>query len=104
MPDRAMTMPDLQDKFNSELTFIGQLLLFDWQIATFVIISTIAMSKFNVIPEQKDEYLGNIWGWKISLFGLGLILFMLGLMWFRSCQIQTYPSNEQVEQVSTKNL
>lgn len=62
------------------------------------------MGRFKVIPEQKDEYLGNIWGWKISLMGLGLILFMLGLMWFRSCQIAENQKEEPVEQVSSQAL
>lgn len=58
------------------------------------------MGKYKVIPEQKDEYLGNIWGWKISLMGLGLILFMLGLMLFRSCQISNLSDSEPIEQLS----
>ena len=58
------------------------------------------MGKYKVIPEQKDEYLGNIWGWKISLIGLGLILFMLALMMFRSCQIADVPELEPTEQPS----
>lgn len=29
------------------------------------------------------EYIGNIWGWKFSLFGLVLILLFLGLMLYR---------------------
>ena len=41
------------------------------------------------IQKEKDEFLrqfvvqeGNIWGWKFSLFGLGLILFLsLWLAW-----------------------
>ncbi|MCB0689505.1 MAG: hypothetical protein KDC53_23360 [Saprospiraceae bacterium] len=61
------------------------------------------MSKFKMIPEQKDEYLGNIWGWKISFMGLGLILFMLGLMWFRSCQIAKTPQKEPVEQLHNEH-
>lgn len=36
----------------------------------------------NVNPEDQ-EYIGNIWGWKFSLFGLVLILFLLGLMVYR---------------------
>jgi hypothetical protein len=37
--------------------------------------------------EKKDpfdgEYLGNIWGWRFSLFGLALLLIMLSLMIYR---------------------
>ena len=33
------------------------------------------------------EYIGNIWGWKFSLFGLVVILVMVGLMWYRSATL-----------------
>lgn len=37
--------------------------------------------------EKKDpfdgEYIGNIWGWKFSLWGLGLIVFLLGIILYR---------------------
>lgn len=37
--------------------------------------------------EKKDpfdgEYMGNIWGWRFSLIGLALLVFMLGLMIYR---------------------
>ncbi|MBK8504981.1 MAG: hypothetical protein IPL46_23860 [Saprospiraceae bacterium] len=58
------------------------------------------MGKYKVIPEQKDEYLGNIWGWKTSLMGLALIVFMLGLMLFRSCQIDNLTEGEPIEHQS----
>lgn len=29
------------------------------------------------------EYIGNIWGWKFSFIGLGVILFMFGLIVYR---------------------
>lgn len=32
--------------------------------------------------ESNDEYIGNMWGWKFSFFGLFLIVFMSGLMWY----------------------
>jgi predicted MFS family arabinose efflux permease len=38
--------------------------------------------------DRKDpfdgEYIGNIWGWKTSLWGLALILFFVGLILYRS--------------------
>ncbi|MCB0706973.1 MAG: hypothetical protein KDC34_16775 [Saprospiraceae bacterium] len=38
--------------------------------------------------ERRDpfdgDYIGNIWGWKISFIGLGVILFFVGLMIWRS--------------------
>lgn len=37
--------------------------------------------------EKKDpfdgEYIGNIWGWKFSLFGAALILFLLAVIVYR---------------------
>lgn len=37
--------------------------------------------------DKKDpfdgEYIGNIWGWKFSLIGLGLILLLLAIMLYR---------------------
>lgn len=39
------------------------------------------------IPDEdrvgSERYVGNIWGWKFSMFSLILILFMVGLMVFR---------------------
>ena len=32
------------------------------------------------------EYVGNIWGWKLSYIGLGVILFFLFLVLFRQWQ------------------
>ena len=29
------------------------------------------------------DYIGNIWGWKFSFIGLGMILFFVLLMWYR---------------------
>ena len=34
-----------------------------------------------------DEYLGNIWGWKFSFVGLGLIVFFLVIMWYRHSRL-----------------
>jgi len=33
--------------------------------------------------EGEEEYLGNIWGWKVSFIGLGLLLFLIGLYAYR---------------------
>ena len=37
--------------------------------------------------EKKDpfdgDYIGNIWGWKFSYIGLGMIVFLLGIMAYR---------------------
>ena len=31
-------------------------------------------------PEEEGEYLGNIFGWKISLIGLGVIILCVGII------------------------
>jgi predicted MFS family arabinose efflux permease len=56
------------------------------------------MGKRSWIPEQKDEYLGNMWGWKFSLIGLALIVLMLLLMTYRSCQIADEAQPAHIEQ------
>jgi len=30
-------------------------------------------------PNSEDEYVGNIWGWRFSMFGAALIVVMLGI-------------------------
>lgn len=48
-------------------------------------------------PEE-EEYWGNMWGWKLSFFGLALIVLMLGLMGVRKCQLgQTFEYPTQIE-------
>ncbi len=37
---------------------------------------------------SEDEYLGNIWGWKVSFLSLALILFMIALMGMRYCYLK----------------
>ncbi len=45
------------------------------------------MDKDNKRKDPFDgEYLGNIWGWKLSFIGLGVILFFLFLALFRQYQ------------------
>lgn len=38
------------------------------------------MRLFKHLMNQSDEYPGNIWGWKFSFVGLGLIVVLGGLM------------------------
>ncbi len=39
---------------------------------------------FKSLQDQgEDEYLGNIWGWKNSFIGLGIILFFMALYAYR---------------------
>ena len=46
------------------------------------------MPKFRYLKslqeQGEDEYLGNIWGWKNSFYGLGIILFFLSLYMYRA--------------------
>jgi predicted MFS family arabinose efflux permease len=48
--------------------------------------------------EKKDpfdgEYIGNIWGWRVSFIGLAVILFFVGLMIYR---FQTLDPSERGE-------
>ncbi len=37
-----------------------------------------------------DEYLGNMWGWKVSYIGLGLLVFLIGLYYYR---VTFHPQN-----------
>ena len=30
-----------------------------------------------------DEHLGNMWGWKVSYWGLGIIVFLIALYYYR---------------------
>ncbi|MEO1436710.1 MAG: hypothetical protein AAFV80_14315 [Bacteroidota bacterium] len=43
---------------------------------------------FSIMSEKEkyddSEYIGNIWGWKVSLYSLAFILSMLALMWYIS--------------------
>ncbi|MCB0640059.1 MAG: hypothetical protein KDC44_00395 [Phaeodactylibacter sp.] len=49
------------------------------------------MSKPEAQKEPKDpfdgDYIGNIWGWKFSIFGLILILFFGGIILYREMTI-----------------
>jgi len=44
--------------------------------------------------QQSDEYLGNIWGWKNSLYGLAIILFFLSLYMYRVYTNPVQPTYE----------
>jgi predicted MFS family arabinose efflux permease len=62
--------------------------------------------------EKKDpfdgDYIGNIWGWKFSLFGLALMLIMVAIMAYRWRQLDIpqedrwiFP-DEQVDSLKTE--
>ena len=44
--------------------------------------------------QGEEEYLGNIWGWKYSFIGLGIILFFFALYAFR---VYTNPNHNPSE-------
>ena len=41
--------------------------------------------------DKEPEYMGNIWGWKLSYLSLVLIDIMLGLMSARHCYLEKHP-------------
>lgn len=49
--------------------------------------------------ERKDpydgEYIGNIWGWRNSFIGLGVILFMLAVLGIRAVTMDPLPENRE---------
>lgn len=50
--------------------------------------------KLNNTETDKDNYLGNIWGWKVSLWGLFFIIFLIILMyinWDSSVKMEELP-------------
>lgn len=49
---------------------------------------------------EEDEYMGNMWGWKFSLFGLGLMILLFGLMLVRKCQVEA-ETGEKIELFET---
>ncbi len=61
---------------------------------------------FKSLQDQgEDEYLGNIWGWKNSLIGLGLILFFMALYSYRAyMHPNTNPSEIKFELEAPKRV
>jgi len=48
--------------------------------------------------EQFDsQYIGNVWGWKFSVFGAVLIVTLLLAMWYRHYSTQTAPGFDRQE-------
>ena len=45
------------------------------------------------------EYIGNIWGWKFSFIGLGMILFLLGVMAYRHYTMEVPLGFEELDGV-----
>lgn len=51
------------------------------------------------LEDRKDpydgEYIGNIWGWRNSFIGLGVILFMLGVLGIRAVTMDPLPIEQE---------
>ncbi len=62
------------------------------------------MGRWKIIPEQKDEYLGNMWGWKFSFFGLALLVILMSLMAMRYCQTMQDPESIPIELQMPDNI
>ena len=54
-------------------------------------------NKSNRDKEFDSEYIGNVWGWKFSVFGLVLILTLALSMWYRHYTTNTAPGFERQE-------
>ncbi len=49
------------------------------------------------------EYIGNIWGWKISFWGLALILVLVAFMWYRHQQVGEWGMIKKEQTVTTSD-
>ncbi|MEM6321384.1 MAG: hypothetical protein AAF960_27250 [Bacteroidota bacterium] len=52
--------------------------------------------------EESDEYIGNMWGWKVSYIGLAVLIFLIALYFYRATyhpQKVTGPSPIKIEDV-----
>ncbi len=56
--------------------------------------------KKSTTEENEDEYIGNMWGWKFSLFGLALMILLFALMLVRKCQVEA-ETGEKIELFET---
>lgn len=50
-------------------------------------------------PEEEWEYVGNVWGWKVSFISLGVILLFSFLLWIRyiTADPNHLPANNSAE-------
>lgn len=49
--------------------------------------------KLDRTKEDEPEYLGNIWGWKFSFIGLGVISFLILVIVIRWNSLENKPDN-----------
>lgn len=59
------------------------------------------MPKFRYLKslqeQGEDEYLGNIWGWKNSFYGLGIILFFISLYLYRAYTVDPITTTTEIK-------
>ncbi len=48
------------------------------------------------LPDN-DEYLGNMWGWKVSYWSLAFIVLVFTVMVARSCYLEKNPQDRVLE-------
>ena len=63
--------------------------------------------KEKVRQDKDQEYIGNIWGWKISYWSLGLLLFMLLAMGARYYYLKStdqYPVRHNPAEIHQDSL
>jgi len=54
-------------------------------------------NKPNRDDQFDSEYLGNVWGWKFSLFGFVLIISLILAMWYQHHTTNTAPGFDRQE-------
>jgi len=63
--------------------------------------------KFNKNIDEESEYIGNIWGWKMSYISLAIILIMFAILGMRYCYLKqnNIPINlQQTEETSKQEM
>lgn len=56
-------------------------------------------------PENpEDDYIGNMWGWKFSLFSLGLIILTMAVMWTRGEEAFEDVKKEQFFEIQNPHM
>ncbi len=59
-----------------------------------------------LFEDPDEQYIGNIWGWKNSFIGLGIMLFFGGIYLYRFLTVPPIPPQENttIERISTDSL
>ncbi|MFT4762007.1 MAG: hypothetical protein ACI9XO_003946 [Paraglaciecola sp.] len=58
---------------------------------------TIMAEKRDALDDFEGEYIGNIWGWKFSMFSLALLLIFSGFIAFEYYKTGKFPMPERYE-------